>query len=88
MLRFFNDSFAACALFLTIYAYQKRMWTLGNIAFSLGLGIKMTMLLATPAVGLILLQALAPRRAITALGLMAQIQVRFESSYLVHLRLR
>ena len=76
MLRFFNDVFAAGALFLTIYAYQKRMWTVGNIMYSLGVGTKMTMLLAAPAVGLVLLQALPPTRIITALGLMAQIQVR------------
>ena len=75
MLRFFNDAFAAAFLFLAIYAYQNRIWSVGNIAYSLGVGTKMTMILAAAGIGMILLQALPTRRLITALGMMAQVQV-------------
>jgi len=51
------------------------MWTLGSIAYSWGLGVKMSLLLALPAVGIILLQALGRSRAITQAVLMAQVQV-------------
>lgn len=40
----------------------------------------MSMLLAAPAVGMILLQALPFKRAMNAAFLMAQIQVRFSSN--------
>lgn len=76
LLRCFNDCFAVGALFIAIYAYQKRMWTLGSIAYAWGLGIKMSLLLALPALGIILLQAVGRTRAITQAMLMSQVQVR------------
>ncbi len=76
LLRLFNDCFAVGALFLAIYAYQKRMWTIGSFVFSLGVAIKMTILLAAPGMGIVLLQTLPLRRALSAAFLMAQVQVR------------
>ncbi|KAL8833189.1 MAG: hypothetical protein Q9170_004446 [Blastenia crenularia] len=75
LLRLFNDCFAVGFLFIAIYAYQHRVWTVGSVAYSFGLGIKMSLLLAAPAVGIILLQALPLRRALNAAFLMAQVQV-------------
>lgn len=49
MLRLFNDCFAVGALFLAIYAYQRRLWTLGSVLYSWSLGIKMSTLLVLPA---------------------------------------
>ena len=64
------------ALFLAIYVYQKRLWTIGSVVYSFGVGIKMSLLLAAPAVGIILLQALPVRgRAMSAAFIMAQVQV-------------
>ncbi len=80
-------------LFIAIYAYQKRIWTVGSVAYSFGVGIKMSLLLAAPAVGIVLLQALPLRRAVNAAFLMGQVQVRrnyvqkgsnLTSSLLVH----
>ena len=65
-------------LFIAIYAYQKRIWTIGSVAYSFGVGIKMSLLLAAPAVGIILLQALPLRRAMNAAFLMAQVQVKLK----------
>ncbi|KAL8651969.1 MAG: hypothetical protein Q9210_002966 [Variospora velana] len=75
LLRLFNDCFALGFLFLAIYAYQHRIWTVGSVAYSFGVGTKMSLLLAGPAVGIILLQALPLRRALNAAFLMAQVQL-------------
>ena len=63
---------------MTIYAYQKRIWTVGSVAYSFGVGIKMSLLLAAPAIGIVLLQALPLRRALNAAFLMGQVQVRLQ----------
>lgn len=75
LLRLFNDCFAVLALLTSIYFYQRRIWTVGSVAYSFGVGIKMSLLLAAPAIGLILLQALPFKRAMNAAFLMAQVQV-------------
>ncbi|KAL8904821.1 MAG: hypothetical protein Q9207_003015 [Kuettlingeria erythrocarpa] len=75
LLRLFNDCFAVGFLFIAIYAYQHRIWTVGSVAYSFGVGTKMSLLLAGPAVGILLLQALPLRRALNAIFLMAQVQV-------------
>lgn len=74
LLRLFNDCFAVLALFITIYFYQRRIFTVGSVAYSFGLGIKMSLLLAVPAIGIILLQVLPFKRAMNAAFLMAQLQ--------------
>jgi alpha-1,3-mannosyltransferase len=75
VLRLFNDCFAAGLLFLAIYFYQHRMWTLGSIAFSLGVGVKMSLLLAAPGVGMVLLQAVGGQRLWRVGAIMGQLQV-------------
>ena len=62
------------ALFVAIYFYQRRIYTVGSVAYSFGVGIKMSLLLAAPAVGIVLLQVLPFRRAVNAAFLMAQVQ--------------
>lgn len=56
LLRLFNDGFAVTGLFLAIYAYQRRQWALGSFLFSVGVGVKMSVLLALPAVATVLYQ--------------------------------
>ncbi|KAL8944314.1 MAG: hypothetical protein Q9216_000498 [Gyalolechia sp. 2 TL-2023] len=75
LLRLFNDCFAVGFIFVTIYSYQHRIWTVGSVAYSFGVGTKMSVLLAAPAVGIVLLQALPLRRALNAAFLMAQVQI-------------
>ncbi|MCJ1409239.1 dolichyl-P-Man:Man(5)GlcNAc(2)-PP-dolichol alpha-1,3-mannosyltransferase [Ptychographa xylographoides] len=74
MLRLFNDCFAVAALFISIYAYQRRIWTLGSIAYSWGVGIKMSLLLALPGVVMILGQGLPINRALRNVAIMLQMQ--------------
>jgi alpha-1,3-mannosyltransferase len=83
----FNDCFAVGAMFLAIYAYQRRMWSLGSLIYSWGVATKMSLLLSLPAVGLILLQAGLSEGVVTALlfhaltmGLV-QVSRIFEISY-------
>ncbi|KAK4963887.1 dolichyl-P-Man:Man(5)GlcNAc(2)-PP-dolichol alpha-1,3-mannosyltransferase [Elasticomyces elasticus] len=75
LLRLFNDCFAVLFLFLAIYCYQRRLWTLGSVSYSVGLGVKMSLLLALPAVAVVLFQALGPQRALKQAGLMGQLQI-------------
>lgn len=75
VLRLFNDCFAVLFFWLAVYAFQRRMWTLGSLAYSFGLGIKMSLLLALPAVGVILFLARGVQASLKQLLLMAQVQV-------------
>lgn len=56
LLRLFNDCWAALGLWLAVYLLQRRNWTAGALVWGLGLGVKMTLLLATPGLGIVLLQ--------------------------------
>ncbi|OAA49048.1 Lethal(2)neighbour of Tid protein [Beauveria brongniartii RCEF 3172] len=75
VLRCFNDCFAAFFLWLAIYSFQRRMWALGAMAYTWGLGIKMSLLLALPAVAAVLLHARGFSGALSLAWLMAQVQV-------------
>ena len=75
LLRLFNDCFAVFFLFLAIYCFQRRLWSLGTAAYSLGLAVKMSLVLALPAVGVVLWQAIGRNRALKQAMLIAQIQV-------------
>ena len=75
LLRLFNDCFAVFFLFLAIYCYQRRYWTVGSFAYSIGLGVKMSLLLALPAIGVVLWQSMGRNRALRQAMLMIQVQV-------------
>lgn len=70
-------------LWLAIYAYQKRMWTVGSALLSCGIAVKMSVILTLPAVGVVLLQAVGSERAITQALLIGQTQVSEISSHVV-----
>lgn len=82
LLRCFNDSFAVLFLFLAIYAYQKRQYTIGSIFYSWGIGIKMSLLLSLPAFGVILFLTRGIKGALVQAGLMAQLQAVIGSPFL------
>jgi len=88
MLRCFNDCFAVAALWGAIYLYQCRRWYLGSVVYSTGLGVKMSLLLVLPAVGVVLFQALGRGRAITQALIMAQVQVRTPRALRIGRRIR
>jgi len=75
LLRLFNDGFAVFFLFLAIFCYQRRWWTFGSVAYSVGLGVKMSLLLALPAIGVVLWQGMGRDRAMKQAMIMGQLQV-------------
>jgi alpha-1,3-mannosyltransferase len=75
ILRLFNDCFAVFFLWASIYISQRRQWTLGCLAYSWGLGIKMSLLLALPAIGVILFLSRGVGPSIKQACLMAQLQI-------------
>ena len=75
LLRLFNDCFAVLFLFTAILCYQRKLWTVGSVAYSMGVGVKMSLLLALPAIGAVLWQGMGRNRAMEQAMLMGQIQV-------------
>ncbi|KAM5347928.1 hypothetical protein ACJ41O_007752 [Fusarium nematophilum] len=74
VLRCFNDCFAVFFLWLAIFFFQRRYWTFGSLVYSWGLGIKMSLLLVLPAVGVILFLGRGFSASLRLAWLMAQIQ--------------
>ncbi|KAG5983950.1 dolichyl-P-Man:Man(5)GlcNAc(2)-PP-dolichol alpha-1,3-mannosyltransferase [Claviceps digitariae] len=75
VLRCFNDCFAAFFFWLAIWYFQNRQWTLGSIAYSWGLGIKMSLLLSLPAVAVVLFLGRGLGGSLRMVLLMAQVQL-------------
>ncbi|KAI0596303.1 glycosyltransferase family 58 protein [Biscogniauxia sp. FL1348] len=74
VLRCFNDCFAVFFLWLSIFLFQRRAWTLGSMTYAWGLGIKMSLLLVLPAIGVILLLGRGFSGSLQMAAIMAQIQ--------------
>jgi alpha-1,3-mannosyltransferase len=75
MLRLFNDGFAVAFLFASVLCYQRKSWTVGGLMFSAGIAVKMSVLLALPAVGVILLLSIGRDRALKQAVIALQLQV-------------
>ncbi|CAZ83038.1 unnamed protein product [Tuber melanosporum] len=82
MLRLFNDPFSILLLFLAVFVWQKKLWTLGSLAYSLSVGVKMNTLLALPAVGGLYLLALGRDKALRQAGIMLQLQLLLATPFL------
>jgi alpha-1,3-mannosyltransferase len=85
VLRLFNDCFAVFFLWVAIYFFQRRFWTLGSMAYSWGLGIKMPLLLALPAIGVVLFLARGVGASFKQAWLMAQLQVIIAFPFLANI---
>ncbi|KAF2273499.1 Lethal(2)neighbour of Tid protein [Westerdykella ornata] len=77
MLRCFNDCFAVLFLFSAIYFYQKNSWHLGTFLYTTGLNVKMSLLLPLPAIGILAVQALGFREAITQAMIIFQVSIGY-----------
>jgi alpha-1,3-mannosyltransferase len=75
LLRLFNDSWATLGFWIAIYSFQRRKWIIGAISWCLALGVKMTLLLAAPAIGSILLQGAGLRKGVLIGMVLPQLQV-------------
>lgn len=88
MLRCFNDCFAVSFLWLSILLFQHRQWAAAGLVYSWGLGVKMTLLLVLPMVGIIIFLAKGVIGTIVLGTWMASLQIeiavpflRFPSAY-------
>ncbi|KAK4198240.1 family 58 putative glycosyltransferase [Triangularia verruculosa] len=84
VLRCFNDCFAVLFLFLTILAFQNRSWRAGILFYTWGLGIKMSLLLVLPAVGIILLLGTGFESALQSAAIIALVQVLIAIPFLAN----
>lgn len=82
LLRCFNDCFATFFFWLALFCFQKRQWTLGSLAYSWGLGIKMSLLLSLPAVAVVLLLGRGFGGSLRLAALMAQLQLAMAVPFL------
>ncbi|KAK4126398.1 glycosyltransferase family 58 protein [Parathielavia appendiculata] len=84
VLRCFNDCFAALFLWLAIFFWQRRAWGAGALMCTLGLGVKMSLLLVLPAVGVVLLLGAGFETSLRLASMMALVQVLVAVPFLAH----
>ncbi|KAK7721243.1 dolichyl-P-Man:Man(5)GlcNAc(2)-PP-dolichol alpha-1,3-mannosyltransferase [Diaporthe eres] len=84
MLRCFNDCFAVFFMWLSILLLQHRQWVAGGLIYSFGLGVKMTLLLVLPVVGILIFFAKGVVGTIALGGLMAGLQAQLAVPFLKH----
>lgn len=82
VLRCFNDCVAVFFLWLAIYCFQRRLWTLGSLAYTWGLGVKMSLLLVLPAVAVVLFLGRGLAGSLRLAWLMAQVQLALAVPFL------
>jgi alpha-1,3-mannosyltransferase len=75
VLRCFNDCFATLFLWLAIFFLQRRAWRAGALMYTLGLGVKMSLLLVLPAVGVVLLLGAGFATSLQLAAMMGLVQV-------------
>jgi alpha-1,3-mannosyltransferase len=75
MLRMFNDGIATLAMWLAIYLCMKQKWTAGIAIWSLGVGVKMTLVLLVPGIAIITLLSLGLLQSVVLGALAVLIQV-------------
>lgn len=74
MLRCFNDCFATFFLWAAIFLFQRGFWLPGSLVYSWGVGIKMSLLLVLPAVGILIFFTQGLLGTVAALGGMGALQ--------------
>lgn len=75
MLRCFNDCFATFFLWLAVLLFQHRAWATGALVYSWGVGIKMSLLLVLPAIGILLFFTQGVVGTIAVIASMGALQV-------------
>lgn len=75
VLRLFNDCFAVLFLFVAVGFWQRKWWTVGTLCFAVGVGVKMSLLLGLPAVGVVLWLGMGRDRAFYQAQSIGQVQV-------------
>src|SRR5690348_3966181 len=84
VLRCFNDCFATLFLWLAIFFLQRRAWRAGALMYTLGLGVKMSLLLVLPAVGVVLLLGAGFATSLELGAMMGLVQVLIAVPFLAN----
>lgn len=84
MLRLFNDCFAMLFAYLSILSFQSQGWMLGLTLFSIGVSVKMNVLLMAPSLFLLMLQTTTLTRTTCAVALAGLVQLVAGLPFLVH----
>eukprot|EP01104_Vermistella_antarctica_P006209 TRINITY_DN16931_c0_g1_i1.p1 TRINITY_DN16931_c0_g1~~TRINITY_DN16931_c0_g1_i1.p1 ORF type:complete len:423 (+),score=90.65 TRINITY_DN16931_c0_g1_i1:228-1496(+) len=82
MLRLFNDCFAMLFAYAAIWMFTKDRWSWGCVLFSLGVSVKMNILLFAPGLLLLLLKRFGVLGTIPKLSICAAIQVALAVPFL------
>ena len=82
MLRCFNDCFAVLFLWLAIFCLQRRSWQLGALFYTIGVGVKMSLLLALPAVAVVLFLGAGFASSVRLGAMMGLVQVLLGAPFL------
>lgn len=82
-LRLFNDPIAILFLYAALNLFMDRKWTLGSILFSLGVGVKMNILLFAPAILLLYITSLGFMKAVIQLFICAIVQLIIGAPFLL-----
>ncbi|KAF3767108.1 family 58 glycosyltransferase [Cryphonectria parasitica EP155] len=82
MLRCFNDCFAAFFLWVSIFLFQHGSWLSGSLIYSWGVGIKMSLLLVLPAVGILIFFTQGIVGTVATLGSMGALQALIAAPFL------
>lgn len=82
-LRLFNDPIAILLLYAALNLFMDRRWTLGSILFSLGVGVKMNILLFAPAILMLYLTSLGYMKTIAQLSICAVVQLIIGAPFLL-----
>lgn len=82
ILRLFNDPIAILFLYASINLFMDRKWTYGSICFSLGVSIKMNILLFAPGILILYITNLSYRNAIKQIMICALVQFSLGSPFL------
>ncbi|XP_019545207.2 lethal(2)neighbour of tid protein 2 [Aedes albopictus] len=83
VLRLFNDPIAILFLYVAINLYIDNRWTLGSIFLSLGVSVKMNVLLFAPAIFLLFLTNLGIVKTIGQLAVCGMIQLLLGAPFLM-----
>lgn len=82
VLRLFNDPVAMLLLYSAVVLFTEDYWTLGSLAFSLAVSVKMNVLLFAPALLLAYVTALGPVGAVKQLTVCAAVQLVLAAPFL------
>lgn len=82
-LRLFNDPVAILFLYASLNLFFDRKWTLGSVFFSLGVGIKMNILLFAPAILMLYLTNIGILKTIVQLTICGVVQLIIGAPFLL-----